>query len=95
MIARSSVVRFRAVLSALFEWAFRQRIVRTNFMKEAAVPLGTGTEEARPYTKSELFEVVEEPKEAGGEWADLALVVGITGLRWGELMALHPRDKPG
>ncbi|MEX1078509.1 MAG: tyrosine-type recombinase/integrase [Homoserinimonas sp.] len=94
-IARSSVVRFRAVLSALFEWAVRQRIVRTNVVKEAAVPLGTGVEEVaevHPFTKAELFEVYDDLKTAGGKWADLALVLGITGLRWGELMALRPRD---
>jgi integrase len=28
----------------------------------------------------------------GDRWADLALVLGLTGLRWGELMALRCRD---
>lgn len=91
-MARSSVVRLRAVVSSFYTWAIRQKIVASNPTKEAPVPKGTGVRkphEVYPFTVDELREVVGD---LTGSQADVALFLGLTGLRWGEMVALRVRD---
>lgn len=94
-IAQSSVVRFRAVLSALFAWAIREGIIRDNPAANAHLPSGRGTDakaEIYPFSQEELFAVYEDVKKIHPKWADVVIVLGLSGLRWSELMALRVRD---
>ena len=91
----NSVSRFRGTLSSMFAWAVRERIIRENPVTPARLPSGTGegsTDEIYPFTLDELHAVVADLEIKGGQWAELALVLGLTGMRWGELMALRCRD---
>jgi integrase len=91
-MARSSIVRMRAVVSSFYGWAMRQKIIATNPVKDAPVPKGTGVKkphEVFPFTIEELRGVVASLK---GNQADIALFLGLTGLRWGEMVALRVRD---
>lgn len=91
-MARSSVVRLRAVVSSFYTWAVRQKIASENAVKDAPVPKGTGIKkphEVFPFTVDELRAVVAD---LDGNQADVALFLGLTGLRWGEMTALRVRD---
>jgi integrase len=91
----NSVSRFRGTLSSMFAWAVRERIIRENPVTAAKLPSGTGqdaTDEIYPFSLDELHAVVADLETKGGRWAELALVLGLTGMRWGELMALRVRD---
>jgi integrase len=48
--------------------------------------------EIRPYSVAELLEVVEEQRTFAPSAADLTLVLGLTGLRFGELRGLRVAD---
>ncbi|MFJ3391324.1 tyrosine-type recombinase/integrase [Leifsonia aquatica] len=88
------MTRFRSVLSALFAWAVRERILRENPVDSVPVPRGIGTNETTeiyPFSLAELLSVYRDLRLASGRWADLALVLGLTCIRWGELMALRTR----
>ncbi|WP_382303936.1 tyrosine-type recombinase/integrase [Herbiconiux sp. UC225_62] len=93
-VGSGSLVRFRASLSSFFSWCVRERIIVDNPAKAARVPLGRAGEahEVYPFTVRELHEVYGKLKEESDRWADLALVLGLTGIRWGEAMALRVRD---
>jgi integrase len=94
-LARSSVVRYRAVLSSAFTWATRAKLVVRNPVRETKVPAGQGIGKARevfPLTVEELREIVTELVTRSQELSEVALVLGLTGLRWGELVALRVRD---
>lgn len=91
-MAYSSVTRFRAVLSSFFSWAVRSKLVAKNPVTEVRVPKGTGVRKAHevyPFTIDELREVVGA---LTGPQADIALFLGLTGRRWGEMVALRVRD---
>lgn len=91
-MARSSVVRFRAVLSSFYGWAVRTKLVAKNPVAGTRVPKGTGVKPKRevyPFVIDELREVAASLK---GNQADVCLFLGLTGLRWGELVALRVRD---
>lgn len=94
-LARSSVVRFRAVMSTFFSWAVEQRLVSRNPVLQTSVASGTGLKprhEVFPFTVKELREVVADLCSRDSDQGELALVLGLTGLRWGELVALRVRD---
>lgn len=95
-LSRGTVARFRNTLSSFYGWALKQGKVPANPVVESRVPRGTGTEtrdEVYPFTLGELRAVHEALVTAhGAEKADVALVLGLTGLRWGELAALRVRD---
>lgn len=94
-LARTSVTRFRATLSSMFSWAVRQKLVSRNPVLGVRVPAGTGTapkHEVLPFTVTELREVVADLARHEPRQAQIALVLGLTGLRWGELVALRVRD---
>ena len=95
-LARSSVMRYRNSYGAFFSWAMRERLVRTNPALAVEVPRGAAArpkEEIWPLTVQGLREVHEALVEEAGETpADVALVLGLTGLRWGELCAMRVRD---
>ena len=94
-LARSSVVRYRAVLSSMFSWAMRSMLISRNPVRETKVPAGQGVGTVReiyPLTVDELREVVDSLATHSIELSEIALVLGLTGLRWGELVALRVRD---
>jgi len=96
-LARSSVSRFRNTISSFFGWAVRERLIARNPASESRVPRGTGTEhraEVYPFTLEELRALHADivAKIEDRDAADLVLVLGLTGLRWGELSALRVRD---
>lgn len=93
---RATVIRFRQVLSPFFAWAVAQKLIAKNPAIESKVPKGTGQDSKReifPFTLAELRAVHAHLKTiTTPENADIALVLGLTGLRWGELAALRVRD---
>ncbi|CAN5460944.1 tyrosine recombinase XerC [soil metagenome] len=96
-LARSSVVRYRTSYGAFFSWARQEGMVRSN--PALAVEVGKGgvvQEEGGtlyPFSSLEVRAVHAVMVEAvGPALADVALVLGLTGLRWGELAALRVRD---
>ncbi|HAN25208.1 MAG: site-specific integrase [Microbacterium sp.] len=94
--ARSTVLRFRDSMSALYEWAVGENIVPANVIRASRVPRGTAeraTREIFPYNLAELRAVYAAMAERTTKSnADILLVLGLTGLRWGELSALRVRD---
>lgn len=96
-LARSSVSRFRNTVSSFFGWAVRERIIARNPAIDSRVPRGMGTEhraEVYPFALAELHAVHADisGKINDRDAADIVLVLGLTGLRWGELSALRVRD---
>lgn len=91
----ASVKRFRSVLSAMFGWAARDRLIMSSPTTGVAVPRGLATQprqEIFPFSFDELQEVHGEQEKVCPEAAPLTLVLGLTGLRWGELCGLRVRD---
>ncbi|WP_349427473.1 site-specific integrase [Microbacterium sp. LWS13-1.2] len=95
-LSRGTVLRTRDSLSALYEWAVEENIVPKNVIRASRVPKGTAerpTREIYPYNLAELRAVHEAMSERTNQTnADIVLVLGLTGLRWGELAALRVRD---
>lgn len=94
-LSRGSVRRIRATLSSMFAWAIRQRLVKSNPVTAVRVPSGAGTgrrHEVQPFTITELRDVVEDLSTEDPGQAQIAWVLGLTGLRWGELVALRVQD---
>ncbi|MFJ2541553.1 tyrosine-type recombinase/integrase [Microbacterium sp. NPDC087589] len=93
---RSTVIRFRQVISPFFSWAVAQKLIAKNPAVESKVPRGTGQDTKReifPFSLAELRAVhADLVNHTSRENADIALVLGLTGLRWGELAALRVRD---
>ncbi|MFS8083258.1 MAG: tyrosine-type recombinase/integrase [Ginsengibacter sp.] len=96
-LARGTVARIRTTLSALGTWATKNGLLAKNPVRESVVPRGTqesDSHEIYPFTIEELREVhadvhaeVEDKRAA-----DMILVLGLAGLRWGEISALRVRD---
>jgi integrase len=95
-LARSTVTRFRNTLSSFFSWAVREGMIAQNPAIPSRVPRGTGTDQKHeiwPFSLTELNALHTDLTEKfGAEHADILLVLGHTGLRWGELSALRVRD---
>lgn len=94
-LSRSTVSRFRNTLSSLFGWAVRQQIIAKNPVLASRVPRGSGTDdkaEIFPFTLDGLRALHTVLQAENAQQADIALVLGLTGLRWGELVALRARD---
>jgi integrase len=91
-----TVDRVLASLSALMAYLVEDGRIRTN----PATGRRTGTpdtspakrEEMRPFAIPELLDVVEEQRRSAPMYADLTLVLGLTGLRFGELRGLRVAD---
>jgi integrase len=93
-LSKATVKQVRALLSASLGWAARNKLISKNPALETRVPRGTGikTHDVRPFTASELRSLAERLRPSAGAQADIALVLGLTGLRWGELCALRVQD---
>jgi integrase len=92
-LTSASVVRYRASLSAFFAWCVREKLIATNPVTITSVP--KPTEEAvemNPFTETALERAHLAWSEHNERLADILLVLGWTGLRWGEARALQVAD---
>ena len=98
-LTRASVMRYRNSYRAFFSWAMRQGMTHKNPAGSAEVPSGRAARPSRepwPFTSEQLWAVYRAlVDEAGEARADFALVLGLTGLRPGELVAMRVRDVHG
>jgi len=92
--SRSTVLRFRDSLVALFRYAVDRGYVSKNPALESKVPKGTGavTEKVRPLNDAELTYLTERARQVSAEYANLIEFAAMTGARWGELAELRVSD---
>ncbi|NNG20146.1 hypothetical protein HJ590_11300 [Naumannella sp. ID2617S] len=89
----SSIKRYRASLSSFFAWCVDEKRIQSNPVLGTKLPSNTEPPSVmRPFTEVELEEVWEPCRELSPALADIVLVAGWTGLRWGELRALRVSD---
>jgi integrase len=94
-LSPATATRVRALLSSFFGWAVQQRLVAVNPVSSVARPRGSGEHdgaEVFPFDVTGLREVVTELQARSPRQGQLALIMGLTGLRWGEMTALRVRD---
>lgn len=90
-----SVKRFKSALSVFFSWTQSELIRADNPVIGSKIPSGVSTavtHEVYPYSQAELYALHRALQEHSPQQADIALVLGLTGLRVGELTALRVRD---
>lgn len=91
--SHGSVTRYRAALSAFFSSCVRARLVAVNPVTNVRPPRRTEPPtEMSPFAEAELDAVVCSIAKRNQRLADVVLLAGWTGLRWGELRALRVRD---
>lgn len=92
-LVESSVVRYRASLSTFFGWCVREKLIVGNPVVDTKVPKGSEERtEMHPFTEDELWQVVAACRERNNRLADIVLVLGWTGLRWGEARGMVVGD---
>lgn len=91
--SRQTVRRSLSVLSVICARAVREQAIPTNPCTGLRVPPGTGRppRPINPYTYDQLHNVVARQRHYT-HWADLTLVLGLTGLRWSEARELRASD---
>ena len=92
-LVESSVVRYRASLSSFFGWCVREKLIAANPV--TAVPVPKGSEERsemNPFTEAELEAAYKVWREQDARLSNILLVLGWTGLRWGEARAMTVGD---
>jgi integrase len=91
-----TAARVRTTLRGLFRYAVRTRRLPVSPAEDVPLPhpdSRTGkVVEVDPFTLDLLLDVVETQREFAGRYGDLTLVLGLTGLRFGELRGLRLRD---
>lgn len=91
-----TAAKIRTTVRGLFRFAVRTRRVRTSPAADVALPRPdsrTGkVVEFEPFTLPVLMAVVESQRPTAGRYADLSLVLALTGVRMGELRGLRVRD---
>ncbi|WP_082495556.1 tyrosine-type recombinase/integrase [Aeromicrobium sp. Leaf291] len=91
--SHGSVTRYRAALSAFFSSCVRARLVTTNPVTNVRPPRRTEPPtEMTPFAEDELNALAGLIAHRNRRLADVVLLAGWTGLRWGELRALRVRD---
>jgi integrase len=91
-----TAARVRTTLRGLFRYAVRTR--RLQVFPAESVPLPhpdsrTGkVVEVHPFPLDVLLDVVESQRRIAGRYADITLVLGLTGVRFGELRGHRVRD---
>ncbi|MBO0609578.1 tyrosine-type recombinase/integrase [Myceligenerans salitolerans] len=89
-LADGSVVRYRASLSAFFAWCVREKLIASNPVTGVKVPKGSDeVAEMDPFSEYELEAAYLTWKMKDERLADILLVMGWTGLRWGEVRAMQ------
>lgn len=92
-LSEASVVRYRASLSAFFGWCVREKLILTNPVTGVRVPKSSEeTTEMVPFTEAELEDAFSRWQSHDERLAEILLVLGWTGLRWGEARSLQVAD---
>lgn len=88
-----SIKRYRETLSSFFAWLVAEHRRQDNPVTTARLPARIEPPtEMRPFTEDELAEVVSRIATCSRDLADVMLIAGWTGLRWGELRAVRVGD---
>lgn len=91
-----TAARVRTTLRGLFDYAVRTRRIKSSPAANVRLPRPdspTGkVVEFEPYSLDLLFQVWKAQRAFAGDYADITLVLGLTGLRLGELRGLRVRD---
>jgi len=91
-----TVARIIATFSALMAFLVEDGRLRSNPVAGQRAPNPdkaiASAHEIRPFPIGELFAVVETQRQLAPEYAELTLVLGLTGLRFGELRGLRVSD---
>lgn len=88
-----SIKRFRSSLSTFFTWAVRDGQIASNPVSSSRLPeVVTSPTKIKPFTEAELERVVASIAERDEHLAALSLVLGWTGLRWGEAHSMRVED---
>lgn len=91
-----TAARIRTTLRGLFDYAVRTRRIRTSPAANVRLPRPDSRTgkivEFEPFTLDGLLTLVETQRTFGGRYADITLVLGLTGIRFGELRGLRVRD---
>lgn len=88
-----AVSRRRDSLSAFFEWCVRGRRIERNPVRAAPMPKRQAEQvEMNPFTEAELTEVVKQIRATSEHFADVVLLLGWCGVRWGEARSLRVSD---
>lgn len=91
--ARSSLIRYRAVLSGFFAWCVAHGYIPTNPAAGVRVPsTARPPEEMRPYTRDELSSRLAVWRSFDPAAAAVVAFLAATGLRWSEARALTVAD---
>lgn len=91
-----TAARVRTTLRGLFRYAVRTRRVAKSTAEDVPLPRPdsrTGkVVEVDPFPLDVLLGVVEQQRTTAGRYAELTLVLALTGVRFGELRGLRVRD---
>lgn len=92
-LSERSVVRYRASLSTFFAWCVREKAVVRNPVTATKVPRSSEEPtEMRPWTEAELEATYDRWKARDPHLADVLMVLGWTGMRWGEARSVLVED---
>ena len=91
-----TAARVRTTLRGLFRYAVRTRRLQVSPAENVPLPhpdSRTGkVVEVAPFPLDVLFDVVATQRGLAGRYAEITLVLGLTGVRFGELRGLRVRD---
>ncbi len=91
-----TAAKIRTTLRGLFDYAVRTRRLRTSPVERVRLPRPdsrTGqVVEFEPFTLAQMLDVAEQQRSTAGRYAELTLVLGLTGVRMGELRGLRAKD---
>lgn len=89
--SRGTVSRFRNSLSSFYAWAVRQELVRYNIVTDVRLARGQGTDvdAVAPFTAVQLAQTIEAQRLISPAMAAVTEFAALTGLRWGEIVALR------
>lgn len=89
----ATVARRRDSMAAFFKWLIEDHRITANPVKDAKQPRRIEPEvELNPFTEDELAALVSTIRKTSEHLADIVLVLGWTGLRWGEARAIRVGD---
>ena len=91
-----TAARVRTTLRGLFRYAVRTRRIGKSTAEDVPLPRPdsrTGkVVEVDPFPLDVLLDVVQKQRETAGRYAEITLVLALTGIRFGELRGLRVRD---
>lgn len=89
----TTVTRYRNSLSSFFSWCVAEGYIAHNPVASTSPPKDRrAREDMRPLPAPEFDAAVREVTDLSPVYGDLVLVLGRTGLRWGEARATQVRD---